>query len=196
MVIASKAKAVLDNIQNRRSLPPQWMKPDPIDDDVLTQLFEAANWAPTHKLTEPWRFRVFTGAGRERLAKALGESYRATIGDRFDERKLKKTTTRPVTVPVAMAIIMAPGLKANLPEFEEILAVGCAMQNFHLAAHALGIGCFWSTPKYLDHQPFRAFLDLDGRERCLGLYYLGYPIDSWPVSKRRPVADKIQWVKH
>lgn len=196
MELASDALTVLENIQNRRSLPPQRMKPDPIDDAILDSLFEAANWAPTHKLTEPWRFRVFAEAGRDRLAHALGESYRATIGERFDARKFTKTVTRPVNVPVVMAIIMAPGIKANLPEFEEILAVGCAMQNFHLAAHAMGIGCFWSTPKYLDHPPLREFLGLENRERCLGFYYLGYPADTWPVSKRRPVTDKIQWVKH
>lgn len=189
-----KAKTVLENIIARRSLPPQLMKPDAIDRETLEAILEAANWAPTHKLTEPWRFRLFLGNGRSALAKVLGEAYTGTIGASFDERKFLKTIMRPLQVPVVMAIVMSPGLKANLPEFEEILAVGCAMQNFHLAAHAMGIGCFWSTPKYLENEVLRTFLQLQPHERCLGFYYLGYPQDSWPPSKRRPVAEKTTWV--
>lgn len=192
----ARAKIVLENILERRSLPPQMMKPDPIDMGTLSLLLEAANWAPTHKLTEPWRFRIYSEAGRQRLAQALGTAYRETIGDRFDQRKFDKTTNRPLGVPLVMAIIMSPGLKANLPEFEEVAAVGCAVQNMHLAAHAMNIGCFWSTPKYLENDGLRSFLALEPHERCLGFFYLGYPKDSWPNSKRRPIQNKIAWVKN
>lgn len=185
---------VLANIHQRRSLPPQFMKPDPIDRETLALLFEAANWAPTHKLTEPWRFRVFCEDGRAKLAQTLGEVYTHAVGDRFDERKFIKTINRPINVPVVIAIVMAPGEKANLPIWEEILAVGCAMQNFHLAAHAMGIGCFWSTPGYLEHPQLREFLELNDRERCLGFFYMGYPKKAFPKSKRRPVNDKVTWV--
>ena len=189
-----RARVVLDNIRARRTLPWTYMKPDPIEAHHLEALLEAANWAPTHKHTEPWRFVIFTGAGRASLADLLGRTYRETIGEKFTEKKYQKTVTRPAAVPLVMAIVMEPSEKADLPEFEEILAVGCAMQNFHLAAQALGIGCAWSTPKYLDHPNIRSFLGLTGRMRCLGFYYVGYPADGWPGSLRRPIAEKVRHV--
>ena len=192
--ITDHARRILDHIHQRRTLPYTMMRPDPIDEDRLQLLFEAANWAPTHRFTEPWRFQVFRGEGRARVAKVLSETYRETSGEKFFEKKYIKAQTRPLSVPVVMAIVMEPSEKCNLPEFEEILAVGCAMQNFHLAAHALGIGCSWSTPAYIDHPNIRAFLGLEGRSRCLGFYYLGYPQEGWPSSKRGPVSEKIKFI--
>lgn len=190
----SKALEVINNIKQRRSLPAQHMKSDPIDRETLELLLEMANWAPTHKFTEPWRFRVYLEDGRASLAHALGETYTRFIGDKYDERKFQKTIGRPVHVPVVMAIIMSPGQKAKLPEWEEVAAVACAVQNIHLAAQSMDIGCFWSSPKYLADKGLREFLELADHEKCLGFYYLGYPVDSWPKTKRRPMEEKVVWV--
>ena len=183
------AKTVLDVIRHRRTLPYLKMKTDPIRETHLQLLLEAANWAPTHKYTEPWRFFVFDKEGRSRLAEVLGQTYREFSGDKFNEKKYQKTIGRVMTVPVTMAIIMQP--TALLPEFEEILAVGCAVQNMHLAAQALGIGAAWSTPGYVDHPRIRELLSLQGRAKCFGFFYLGYPASDWPESKRKPIAEKV-----
>jgi nitroreductase len=80
-----------------------------------------------------------------------------------------------------------------MPEFEEILAVGCAVQNLHLAAQSLGIGCSWSTPAYIDHPNMRKFFELEGPDRCFGFLYMGYAqADAWPSSKRGPVHEKVR----
>ena len=46
-------------IKNRRSVFPQQYNTKPITRDTILQVLEAANWAPTHKKTEPWRFKIF-----------------------------------------------------------------------------------------------------------------------------------------
>ncbi|CAM2067410.1 Putative NAD(P)H nitroreductase [Sulfidibacter corallicola] len=190
-----RARLILTHLRERRSLPANRMKPDPIPEDQLLAILEAANWAPTHKFTEPWRFRIYREDGRAALAKVLAETYTATAGDAFTPKKLEKIHARLAHVPLAIALIMEPSEKCGLPEYEEILAVGCAAQNLHLAAHALGIGLIWSSPRYLDHPKLRTFLQLEGRMKCFGFLYMGYPVDCWPKSKRGPVEEKIVFVE-
>jgi hypothetical protein len=43
-------------IKSRRSITPKSMNGDKLTPDQLSTILEAANWAPTHKKTEPWLF--------------------------------------------------------------------------------------------------------------------------------------------
>ena len=47
----------------------------PVSDEIVQDLLQNANWAPTHGLTEPWRFTVFTGDARRTLAEFLVAAY-------------------------------------------------------------------------------------------------------------------------
>src|SRR6188472_1805437 len=62
-------------IENRRSVFQQDYSGEQVGDAIVIQMLKNANWAPTHKLTEPWRFVVFTGAGLLKLAAFQGECY-------------------------------------------------------------------------------------------------------------------------
>ena len=65
-------------IRRRRAIYPKNYLPEkPVSREILEQLLENANWAPTHKLTEPWRFRVFHSENaRRQLGAYLSEYYR------------------------------------------------------------------------------------------------------------------------
>ena len=54
-------------IKNRRSVFPKSYTDEKIDKRIIMEMLENANWAPTHKLTQPWRFCVFEGDGIKRL---------------------------------------------------------------------------------------------------------------------------------
>ena len=193
--INPEAKLVFGAIQSRRTLPYTKMSDEPIAQEHLDLVLDAANWAPSHKHTEPWRFVIFRGEGRTQLSNLLSRTYKATAGDQFLPRKYRKAQQRPLQVPLILAILMRPSQRPLMPEFEELLAVGCAMQNLHLVAHSLGIGCSWSTPKYLEHPNIRSFFNLGERDRCLGFYYMGYAKDDWPKSQRKPISDKIIYLE-
>lgn len=45
-------------IQSRRSIFPKHMTGDAVSQKSIMKMLEAANWAPTHGRTEPWRFVV------------------------------------------------------------------------------------------------------------------------------------------
>ena len=72
------AQIVLDTIRQRRTVDLLKLNPDPVPDDVLEAVLTAGTWAPTHGKHQPWRFTVFTGEGRRRLADLFARAYAAS----------------------------------------------------------------------------------------------------------------------
>src|SRR3989442_13135136 len=69
-------QALYDVLKDRRSINLRDLLPDPIEPTSLEQMLEAANWAPSHGHTEPWRFTIFVGEARRTLGEVLAEAYR------------------------------------------------------------------------------------------------------------------------
>jgi nitroreductase len=184
-------------LRRRRSIKPVDLDTArPVERALLTELLENATWAPTHGLTEPWRFVVFQGGAREKLADTMQEVYRQTTPvAEFREDKLQKMGDNPRLAPVVIAAVMERRGGAKIPEVEEIEAMACALQNLMLSATAAGLGCYWSSPPLLEAAPFRDWLGISGEDRCVGLVYLGWPKAglNWPRSVRQPVETKVRW---
>lgn len=185
-------------IQSRRSIKPCDMDPArPVERTLILRLLENANWAPTHGLTEPWRFHVFHDeASRRSLAEAMQRIYRETTPpEEFREDKLRKMSENPLLAPVVIALGMARMGGQKIPELEEIEATACAAQNFLLSAHAAGLVGYWSSPPIVGTRSFTSWLGLEKKDRCLGLLYLGWPRAglTMPAGRRRPVEEKIRW---
>jgi len=181
-------------LRRRRAIFPKSYLPErPIDRDILEQLLENANWAPTHKRTEPWRFQVFHSAeSRNSLGDYLSEFYRQnTVPEAFSEEKMIKNGENPRRAGAVIAIILHRDPTESLPEFEEIAAVAMAVQNMWLSCAALGLGSYWSTPRAALEA--RDFLALAPNERCLGLFYMGWHDMPELPGKRGPVAEKTIW---
>lgn len=179
-------------IRRRRSVFPKMYNDAPIADELIAEVLENANWAPTHRLTEPWRFKVFRGEALIRLGQYLAARYRENSGEQFSEIKYNKTLEGPQRSSAVIAICMQRDPEAQVPEWEEIAAVGCAVQNMWLTCAAYGIGAYWSTPgTILDASEW---LGLKPGERCLGLFYMGH-YDPVPLSaKRGSIAEKTVWI--
>ena len=62
-------------IKNRRSVFPKQYTGNKVDDAIVKQILENANWAPTHGKTEPWRFFVFSGEGLKSFSKFQSDLY-------------------------------------------------------------------------------------------------------------------------
>lgn len=180
-------------IRKRRSIFPKSFIGRPIERQIVEEVLENANWAPTHKHTEPWRFKVIAGSGLERLSEHLSTWYRNnTPEDKFSDVKFKKMKTNPLRAACVIAICMKRDPEERVPEWEELASVACAVQNMWLTCTAHGIGSYWSSPKAALEAD--EFLGLEEGERCLGLFYMGYHEMPELPGKREPIADKTVWI--
>ncbi|HAD13072.1 MAG TPA: nitroreductase [Saprospirales bacterium] len=183
-------------IKSRRAVPPKFYTPGKsIDRSIIEQLLENANWAPTHKRTEPWRFKVFhSEESRQQLSEYMSEFYRKnTPADLFSEEKMKGAGANPLRAGAVIAIVHKPDPAANLPEFEEIASVAMAIQNMWLSCAAIGLGGFWGSPKAALESS--EFLKLEAGERCLGFFYLAWhEMPAEVPGQRGSVDEKTTWV--
>ena len=183
---------VSELIRKRRSIFPKTYNQKPIPKAIIEEILENANWAPTHRFTEPWRFKVFTGQALERLGDYLGDFYRNnTPEEQFSEAKFTKSLENPRRSACVIAICMKRDAEERVPEWEELAAVACSVQNIWLTCTAHGIGCYWSTPQAALEAD--ECLGLEEGERCLGLFYMGYHDLPEMPSRRSPITEKTTW---
>lgn len=186
-------KHLFDHIKGRRSIYPEQYLDEPIEKEIIHRLLEAANWAPTHKKTEPWRFKIFMDDALNSLSDAFAEAYtKTTPADKFSDFKMKKLTSKPTMSGAVIAICMQRDPKESLPEWEEVAAVSMAVQNMWLMASSLDLGSYWSSPGLMSEMG--DFLKLAPGEKCLGFFYLGYYDTEKPKGKRGSIDDKIEWM--
>ncbi|HEY5370928.1 MAG TPA: nitroreductase [Hanamia sp.] len=183
-------------IQSRRStFPYQFERGKHIPDETVRQILENANRAPNHKKTEPWRFTVFTGEGLQRFSQMQAEIYTRYAGDKFKETKLLNLTNYPLMSSHVIAIGMKRSKEHVVPEIEEIIAIGCAVENIYLSVNAYGLGGYLSTGGITYLEEAKPYFDLEPEDKLIGFFFIGYPA-SIPetASKRQPVEDKAKWI--
>ncbi|MDF3058591.1 MAG: nitroreductase [Rariglobus sp.] len=181
----------------RRSIKPAVMDSHrEVSREALVEILGDAHCAPTHGLTQPWRFHVFTGAARARLGDGLQAIYdRVTPASARNEEKRSKLGATPRLAPVVIAVAARVVPNGKIPEVEELLATACAVENLMLSAHEKSLGSYWSTPPVAMTPEFAAWLGLDATHRMLGLVYLGHPVPGKtpPPPSRHALGDHVVW---
>lgn len=189
------ANALSEIVRARRTVKPAHFSDREVPREIIEELLENANWAPNHGRTEPWRFKVYAGEARKTLSEFLPRLYQETTpADLFVESKLEGLRTNPLKAPYVIAILMKRQKAGKIPEIEEVEAVACAVQNMQLTARAHGLGAFWSTGNQTYSKMADDFFGIEAPDKFLGLLYVGYPESEFPVKKRRPIEDKVEWV--
>ncbi|MBS9460975.1 nitroreductase [Flagellimonas sp. 389] len=182
---------IFDLIKKRRSVFPAQYNDRPIEKETVERLLEAANWAPTHKKTEPWRFKVVMREKKVALGKFLSDKYQE-IDSKPKQIKIRKLQENPARSGAVIAICMQRDPNESLPEWEELAATAMAVQNMWLCCTEMGLGCYWSSPGLITYMD--EFFDLNDGEKCLGFLYMGYYDDAIPPSSRTPIEDKVEWL--
>ena len=181
-------------IHKRRAIfPKTYIQGKAIGRSVIEQILENANQAPTHRLTEPWRFQVFHSENsRKELSAYMSDFFRKnTAPELFTEEKMQKAGENPLLAGAVIAIIRRRDPEARIPEWEEIASVAMAVQNMWLSCTAINLGCYWSSPKAALEA--NEFLGLGEGERCLGLFYMGWHEMPEIPGKRGAVEEKVVW---
>lgn len=152
--------------------------------ELVEQLCALAMWAPNHKRTWPWRFAMFTGAGRARL----GDGFVDDIAESGtgDPEKMARTRRKYLRAPVVLVIGSAASDKATTHR-ENMLAVAAGIQNMLLAATAVGLATYWESPPRADSRRVLALCQFEPDTHLVGVIYLGWPIAD-VATPSRPAA--------
>mmetsp|Transcript_2853 Transcript_2853/g.4603 ORF Transcript_2853/g.4603 Transcript_2853/m.4603 type:complete len:285 (-) Transcript_2853:97-951(-) len=184
--------------QRRSIMPKQYVDNKAVPRQVLDDMLEAARWAPSHHLTQPWHFVVFDSlAKRVQLGHFLANHYRQTCDAAqkdFSSKKFSKKIANAGKASFIVAICVAKN--SRNPQLEEICSVACAVQNMHLMATAHKVGAYWSSSTVFSEngktpKEVMEFLQLEPSEyMCLGWMFVGAlgEKDKWPQGRRKPTS--------
>ncbi|WP_426447825.1 nitroreductase family protein [Paenibacillus sp. S-38] len=169
---------------------------DEVDKELIESILEAGNWAPSHHCTEPWRFFVMTGSGRQRLADAYVDIAAEGLGERTpeaEEELQRKHGAKAFRAPLVIAVAVSPSEAKGVIRIEEFAAAHAAVQNMLLMTHALGLAGIWRSGEPMYHPRMKEAFALTEKEEVVGLLYIGFPAQAGPEGKRRPVEEKTVW---
>lgn len=192
---SSDGRPLLDTltaIRQRRAIK-QYLD-TPLPKEWIEELLDAAHWAPNHHLTHPWRFHVFTGAGRERLVEARQNAVRWAAqkkGEEVTQEALEFARAKCYSAP-AIVIVSMIGSEDKIMDQENYAACWCAIQNLLLAATARGLGSYPSTGDWINENFVGPVLGLGENERPVACIFLGYS-DQPTMAKRIPVERHTRW---
>ena len=181
-------------IKNRRSVFPSQYNDSDVSNEIIQNLLNNANMAPTHRLTQPWRFKVLQKKAKNKLGDFLSKLYLSSTEPKsFSKFKQNKIKEKCLLSSAIIIICMQRDLNSTVPEWEEIASTSMAVQNMWLTCTANNVGCYWSSPKSIEK--IGDFINLNIGERCLGFMYLGnYNSIENVSSKRDSINSKVEWI--
>ena len=128
--------------------------------------------APDHGRLSPWRFVVLEGEKRNILANSMAEMRRRLTPAATDE-DVQREGAKAMRAPTIVAVVARTKTGGEIPEIEQVVAVGAGMQNMILTAHALGFGTMWKTGQAAYEETVKTSLGLDATDHVVGYLYLG-----------------------
>lgn len=185
-------------IKKRRNIVPEDFNGKPVDRQIIQEMLEAANWAPTHGLTEPWRFVVYQGEKVAEFGKLHAGLYKEhTPAEQFLQKKYDTIYNRGQHTSCIIVMLLKRGDKKNIPLQEEIAAVACAAQNMMLVATSHNVATYWGTGGMCYHPAMKAAMGLENEEdKLIGFLFVGkIDNDDFPEGSRQStINEKVRWV--
>lgn len=154
-------------------------------------LYRAASRAADHGNLKPWRFLQVEGDARNRL----GELFlKASMNQdaSLNEAQQKKLLNMPLRAPVVLVAIAKLVDHPKVPEIEQVVACGAAVQNMINAAFALDVGAYWRTGALAYCPEVLAGLGIGADERLVGYVYLGAPCGRDKPVPEREFSEFVQ----
>jgi F420 biosynthesis protein FbiB-like protein len=201
----TEAAILFDLIKSRRSI--RRYQDEPVSQETLLRLLEAATWAPSAHNRQPWRFAILREwADKDRLARAMGSRLRAdrtADGDdpadieRDVARSYARLTGAPVLVIVCISMLdmdVYPDQKRSYYEWTMATqSAAMAAQNLLLLAHAEGLAACWVCAPLFVSALVRETLGLPEDWQPQGLITLGYAAER-REKQRAPIEARIKFL--
>lgn len=190
-------------------------KTDPVPDQAIRTMIEAATWAPNSGNRQTWEFVVVKDADT-RIA--LGDIYRKGFQMLLDNRPPRREMPEARTLPrsnisrsmhLANTIHEAPVhivvcMHTQLMPFPDGILKGFAaetvytgsvpaVQNLMLAARAIGLGTCLTTALNLFEGDAKTLLGIPSIYQVVALIPVGYPEREFKRVSRLPSEEKTHW---
>ncbi|TNF02061.1 MAG: nitroreductase [Gammaproteobacteria bacterium] len=166
---------------------PRLSAPAPVG-EVLLNIQKAAFRAADHGRMRPWRFLVVEGDGLS----AMGELFaRAETlkNPELSEKERQRAVGRPMRAPMVIVAIASPKANLKVPEIEQVISTGAAVQNMITAAYAQNVGAIWRTGDYAYDRAVMDGLGLSEDEKIVGFLYLGTMDFTPPPAPQAEVSE-------
>jgi nitroreductase len=172
-------------------------RPEPVSRETIEQLVECAVRAPNHKLTQPWRFTILTGAARDRFAELRAGHRLKRFADPSAAESLaaadkvrRETRETPVFV-----VVMSAVNPDEITREEDYAASMMAIANLMIAAESLGLGTYLKTGGVMRDPGVLELARVPEGFRVVGIVSLGYPAGVESPRRRKPAAELTEWVE-
>lgn len=191
------------------------LRPDPIPDDVLDRILQAAAWAPTGGNAQPWRIVLVKDATKkEKLGKlyagqwaAFAKAYQANVDGLPEADKAQEQRNLNAgdylaehfhEAPAIAIFCFNPKMMAITDiKLDRVSVVGggsvyTAVQNLLLTARAEGLGCVLTTLLCICEAEVREILEIPEPWGTAAAIPLGYPMGKGhgPI-RRRPAGSMV-----
>lgn len=205
----------LELVKKRRSI--RRFNPDPIPDEYIEKILEAARWAMSGANAQPWEFIVVKDQEmKNKIAESHLEDRKETYWieqTRVQELKHPQLLNAPTKseikgAPVLIVVcgdrrtIQATVLAANFivgeggPSSVYYKNMANATHNMHLAAAALGLGAQWKSVNRVWEQVLKRLLDVPDMIEIHTIVALGYPAYEPLPSYRRELNEMVHSEKY
>jgi len=182
---------MLGHLRGRRTV--RKFKPEPIPQETLDAIFEAAMWAPSHANVQPWEFVIVGPQARARLL----EVFRVKADELLADPALPPPRRAGITAlredfggaPFMVAVVSRPAAD-DLQRLENPLSAAAAVQNLCLAAWDAGVGAVWLSVGA--SPPARTILGIKDGESVVALLAMGYPAEIPPAPPREPYTAHLR----
>lgn len=161
-----------------------------ITSEQLQWLLQAALRAADHGWMRPSRFITVQGDARARLGRVFLEA--TANWQSLPEDKQQKLLNMPMRAPLVLVAVCTVQSQVKVPELDQLLSTGAAVQNILNAAWALGLGAIWRTGDMAENPQVAKALGLQTNERIVGFVYLGH---ASVQPRSAPVMDVVQYVQ-
>ena len=190
-----------ETVRKRRSI--RHFTNDPVRDEDLMAMIEAARLAPSPKNEQPWHFIVIRDqqmiANLRDIVNALLDDQIRAADSKARKRQLKNKrfgATNVFDAPVVVVVLTKPYPNIdpdNQPIFNQGLqGVSAAITQFHLASTALGYGGCWVVlPLELAQFEIESMLRVRKPWFATALLSVGVPAKAPGKTKRKPIEEIV-----
>ncbi|MBN2146222.1 MAG: nitroreductase family protein [Anaerolineales bacterium] len=186
----------LEAITARRSI--RKFKPDPIPDEILNQILNAAIQAPSGKNRQPWHFVIVKEDKRAEMVRIMQEGIQRTVGRGEDPGSSEWTAHVMEQAPVTVFIFnpdgqhpwLAHSIDQNFSELVDTQSIGAAIQNMLLAALELCLGSLWICDVFYAYEQLAEWLGEKGQ--MIAAVSFGYPNEAPAARPRKPFGEVVR----